>query len=214
MWRTRLPEVKEQVVTTEGTVKNGNLLSQKNLMLGVLAQFFYVGAQVCVTSFFIRFAFFTSGIPEKTAAFYLSVALLAFMIGRFVGTFLMKYIAPHRLLFYYSIANIVLLSAAISVSGPPALYCLIGVTFFMSIMFPTIFALSIFGLGPQTKIGSSLVIMAIAGGAVFPVIMGWVSDSSTIQRAYIVPLVCFFIIMYFALRTTAKQSITPSIAHA
>lgn len=214
IWRTRLPEVKEQAIDNKGVTKDESIFLQKNLMLGVLAQFFYVGAQVCVSSFFIRFSNFSAGIPEKSAAYWLSVALLAFMIGRFAGTFFMKYIAPHRLLFYYSIANILLLFAAINVSGELAIYCLIGVEFFMSIMFPTIFALSIFGLGTQTKIGSSLVIMAIAGGAFFPVIMGWVSDQSTIQQAYVVPLLCFFVILFFSLRTTAKHPITPSIAHA
>ena len=214
IWRTKLPDVKEESSTGEDAPKSGRIFAQKNLMLGVMAQFFYVGAQVCVSSFFIRFSNHTAAIPEKSAAFYLSAALLAFMAGRFIGTYLMKFVAPHRLLLFYSIMNIALLAIAINVSGMAAIYCLIGVEFFMSIMFPTIFSLSIFGLGSQTKIGSSLVIMAIAGGAVFPVIMGRVSDMSTIQTAYIVPLLCFFVVGYFALRTTAKQVITPSIAHA
>jgi FHS family L-fucose permease-like MFS transporter len=214
IWRTKLPEVKEDATVVAESPKNNSLLAQKNLMLGVLAQFFYVGAQVCVSSFFIRFSNHTAAIPEKSAAFYLSAALLAFMIGRFVGTYLMKFVAPHKLLLFYSIMNIGLLAIAINVNGLAAIYCLIGVEFFMSIMFPTIFSLSIFGLGSQTKIGSSLVIMAIAGGAVFPVIMGRVSDVSSIQTAYIVPLLCFFVVGFFALRTTAKQVLTPSIAHA
>ncbi|MBD0298592.1 MAG: glucose/galactose MFS transporter, partial [Flavisolibacter sp.] len=147
------------------------------------------------------------------AAFYLSVALLAFMIGRFAGTFLMKYVAPYRLLFFYSIINTCLLFAAIYMGGRFAIYSLIGVEFFMSIMFPTIFSLSIYGLGQQTKIGSSLVIMAIAGGAVFPVIMGRISDISSIQTAYIVPALCFLAVLYFSIKTTAKHSLSPSIAH-
>ncbi|MBD0295713.1 MAG: L-fucose:H+ symporter permease, partial [Flavisolibacter sp.] len=104
LWRTKLPEVKEEE-SEVASAKDASIFSRKNLMLGVLAQFFYVGAQVCVSSFFIRFSNKAAGIPEKTAAFYLSVALLAFMIGRFAGTFLMKYVAPYRLLFFYSIIN-------------------------------------------------------------------------------------------------------------
>ncbi|MBD0278092.1 MAG: L-fucose:H+ symporter permease [Flavisolibacter sp.] len=212
LWRTKLPEVKEEE-SEVASAKDASIFSRKNLMLGVLAQFFYVGAQVCVSSFFIRFSNKAAGIPEKTAAFYLSVALLAFMIGRFAGTFLMKYVAPYRLLFFYSIINTCLLFAAIYIGGRFAIYSLIGVEFFMSIMFPTIFSLSIYGLGQQTKIGSSLVIMAIAGGAVFPVIMGRISDISSIQTAYIVPALCFLAVLYFSIKTTAKHSLSPSIAH-
>lgn len=212
LWRTPLPEVKEEEQVAEKNA--GSLLKQKNLVLGVLAQFFYVGAQVCVSSFFIRFSNHTAAIPEKSAAFYLSAALLAFMIGRFVGTYLMKYVAPYRLLFLYSLANILLLLLAVNVGGKAAIYCLIGVEFFMSIMFPTIFSLSIHGLGRQTKMGSSLVIMAIAGGAVFPVIMGRLSDATNIQTAYIVPLLCFFMVLFFALRTSARRPLKTSVAPA
>lgn len=212
--RIKLPDIKEETIDEERTTNRESIFAHKNLVLGVLAQFFYVGAQVCVSSFFIRFANHTSGIAEKSAAFYLSIALFAFMAGRFIGTYLMKFIPPHRLLLFYSIINIVLLLAAVNVSGIGALYCLIGVEFFMSIMFPTIFSLSIHGLGPKTKLGSSLVIMAIAGGALFPLIMGRVSDKTNIQFAYIVPLLCFFVVSFFALKTSAKQALTPSIAHA
>ena len=128
------------------------------------------------------------------------IAFLAFMIGRFVGTFLMNYIPAPRLLAIYSFANIVLLIAAIMLEGMFPIYALIGVEFFMSIMFPTIFSLSISGLGPRTKEGASFVIMAIVGGAVFPVIMGGVSDISNMQLAYSVPAACFVVILYFALK--------------
>ena len=212
LWRTKLPEVQEEESVTTTETATASIFQQKNLMLGVLAQFFYVGAQVCISSFFIRFVNKAADIPEKTGAFYLSTALLAFMIGRFVGTYIMKYIAPYRLLCLYSIINICLLLLAINMGGNFSIYALIGVEFFMSIMFPTIFSLSIHGLGRQTKIGSSLVIMSIAGGAIFPVIMGRVSDMSSIQTAYIVPALCFFVVLFFSLRTTAKHSLTPSIA--
>lgn len=201
IWKVALPEIKEEEQSGEHTEKaHAPIYKQANLMRGILAQFFYVGAQVCITSFFIRFSGFSAGLDEKTAAMYLSAALLAFMIGRFAGTFLMQFITPSRLLLIYSIANFGLLLATVLVGGKFALYALIGVTFFMSIMFPTIFSLGISGLGSQTKIGSSLIIMSIAGGALIPVIMGFTSDRTNIQTAYIVPAICFLVVAWFAFK--------------
>jgi MFS transporter, FHS family, L-fucose permease len=171
-----------------------------HLKWGVIAQFFYVGAQVCVSSFFIRYLDKTTHINEKTAANYLAFALFSFMVGRFIGTFLMKYIAPSKLLTFYSLANVLLLTVVVVYGGLWSVYALVGVEFFMSIMFPTIFSLSIQSLGSETKIGSSLVIMAIVGGAVFPLLMGRLSDTINIQTAYIVPLFCFFVVFYFGWR--------------
>jgi FHS family L-fucose permease-like MFS transporter len=210
LWRVRLPEIVEE---KEGTTARGNILKEKNLMLGVLAQFFYVGAQVCISSFFIRFSESVAGIEEQTAAFFLSAALLGFMIGRFVGTFLMKYIAPPKLLALYSLLNVLLLILAVLLTGKFSVYALVAVEFFMSIMFPTIFSLSIQGLGAKTKEGSSLVIMSIVGGAIFPVIMGRVSDVSNIQISYLVPAVCFLVVFYFALKNMGVKQINMVASH-
>lgn len=208
---TRLPAIQEDDAPSQ--VNGSSLLGQKNLWLGVTAQFFYVGAQVCVSSFFIRFVNQVAGIGEKTAAYLLSGALLGFMIGRFLGTFLMRFIAPPRLLALYSVFNVVLLIVAVLSRGMIPVYALIGVEFFMSIMFPTIFALSIRDLGSKTKVGSSFVIMAIVGGAVFPVIMGSVSDLSTMQNAYLVPAICFLPILYFAVKNFAVKRVTLTASH-
>jgi len=208
--KTPLPEIEDETGHEEST---GSLLKEKNLMLGVTAQFFYVGAQTCVSSFFIRFSSHVAGIEEKSAALFLSGALLGFMAGRFIGTFLMKYIAPSRLLALYSIINIALIIAAVLLKGKSSVYALMGVEFFMSIMFPTIFSLSIRGLGSRMKEGSSLVIMAIVGGAVFPVLMGWLSDQTNIQTAYMVPAICFAVILYFATTNLKVKKIKMSIAH-
>ena len=216
VWRTNLPEIAEPDDTAAEsglTGVPGSIWQRKNLILGVLAQFFYVGGQVCISSFFIRFAGQTAGIEEKAGAIYLSVALLGFMVGRFAGTFLMRYIAPYRLLGIYALITIALLAMAVGTSGLVAVYALVGTEFFMSIMFPTIFSLSIYGLGSQTKLGSSLVIMAVAGGAVFPVIMGRISDLSSIQTAYIVPALCFLVVLYFAWKTTARETVMAQVAH-
>ncbi len=209
LWKTPLPEIKED----DSLEVEGSILKEKNLMLGVLAQFFYVGAQVCISSFFIRFSDRVAGIGEVSAAYYLSAALLGFMIGRFAGTFFMRFVSPPKLLALYSVVVMVLLLIAIVTTGMVAIYALIAVEFFLSIMFPTIFALSVRGLGTKTKEGSSLLIMSIVGGAVFPVIMGWVSDSSNIQVSYIVPAVCFLMVLYFAIKNIRVTNVKLTAAY-
>ena len=198
--KTKLPDIKEANQPEE---KRGLLkaFTHRHLSWAVVAQFFYVGAQVCVSSFFIVFAARAAGISDRSAADYLVAYGIAFMAGRFAGTFLMKFILPQRLLKLYALINIVLTLLAIFGTGILTLYALIGVAFFMSIMFPTIFALGIKDLGPDTKSGSSLLIMSIIGGALLPLLLGYISDSfSNIQYGYVVPLLCFIIIFWFALR--------------
>jgi MFS transporter, FHS family, L-fucose permease len=202
LWRTALPEIEAPV---EAERSQQSLWKEKNLRAGVIAQFFYVGAQVCVSSFFIRFAGRVASVGEVTASVFLSAALFGFMAGRFIGTFLMKFIAPATLLAVYSVINLMLLVLAVFLHGKVSVYALVGVEFFMSIMFPTIFSLSIHGLGHRTKQASSYVIMAIVGGAVFPVIMGHVSDLSNIQIAYLVPAACFLVIFNFALKNSRMK---------
>jgi len=206
LYFTRLPEIQEEAAESAGL--ETSLWREKNLWWGVLAQFFYVGAQVCVSSFFIRFAGRVAGIGEKPAALYLAGALLGFMAGRFLGTLLLRYVAAARLLALYSVANLALVGVAMLAGGTTAVLALVGVEFFMSIMFPTIFSLSIHGLGRKTKQGSSLVIMAIVGGAVFPVLMGRLSDLTTIQTAYAVPAACFLVVLYFAWRNLPVKQVT------
>jgi MFS transporter, FHS family, L-fucose permease len=200
LYKSDLPEISEAGHEIDLSSGSKSIWRHRHLNWGVAAQFFYVGAQVCVSSFFIRYLDKTAGIGEKSAANYLGIALFAFMIGRFVGTFLMKYIAANRLLMYYALGTLVLMTIIVTQGGMLSVYSLVGVEFFMSIMFPTIFSLSVVSLGDDTKMGSSLVIMAIMGGAVLPLIMGQVSDKSNIQTAYIVPLLCFLVVFYFGWR--------------
>ena len=193
---TKLPEIKEE----EGKPSSfAHATRHKHLIWAVIAQFFYVGAQVCVTSFFINIAVKAAHIDEKMASKYLAFGYgIAFMGGRFVGTFFMKYISPNKLLVIYSAINIVLSAIAIVSTGMITVYALIGVGFFMSIMFPTIFALGIKGLGADTKLGSSLIIMSIVGGALIPLGMGRIADiTHNIQNGYIIPLICFIVVLFF-----------------
>jgi MFS transporter, FHS family, L-fucose permease len=210
IYRTKLPEITNVDSSLE---IEGSIYKEKNLMFGVFAQFFYVGAQACVSSFFIRFSDKVAAVGEKSAAFYLFIALMGFMVGRFVGTALIRFFPAAKLLAIYSIINMSLLILAVSFHGKFPVYALMGVEFFMSIMFPTIFSLGIRGLGSKTKEGSSLLIMAIVGGAVFPVIMGRVSDMSSIQTAYLVPAVCFIIVLLFALRNLNVEKLKLSMSH-
>lgn len=210
LWRTHLPEIHAE---KEGVDDDRSLLREKNLVLGVITQFFYVGAQVCISSFFIRFAYEVGGIQEKAAAVLLSAALFGFMIGRFVGTLLMRLISPPKLLAIYAVINFALLLSAVFMDGTFSVYALVAVEFFLSIMFPTIFALSVRNLGAKTKEGSSLVIMSIVGGAVFPAIMGKLSDMTNIQTAYLVPAACFPIVFYFCLQNMRAEKVVITSTH-
>lgn len=194
-----IPDIKEEDSTETDHSFSLKVFRHSHVLWAVIAQLFYVGAQVCVGSFFIRLTRFLIDMPEKTAAYiWGSVAMVGFMVGRFVGTWLMKYVAPARLLSLYSLINIGLLALALVSSGKVAVYAIAAVPFFMSIMFPTIFALGIKGLGEETKIASSFLVMAIFGGALFPLFMGMISDSTgSIQKAYIVPLLCFVVVWFF-----------------
>lgn len=201
---TKLPEVREEEGPAghETGSFSAKVFRHAHVKWAVIAQFFYIGAQVGVGSFFIRFSRFTMELPEKTAAMWWGyIAMVGFMVGRFVGTFLMRYIAPARLLALYSVINMALLAVSIFADGNLAVYALLAVPFFMSIMFPTIFALGIKGLGEESKIASSFLVMSIVGGAIFPLFMGLISDrTGSIQLAYIVPLLCFLVTAYFGWR--------------
>ncbi|MBP6445684.1 MAG: L-fucose:H+ symporter permease [Saprospiraceae bacterium] len=195
-----LPEIGSEESKSD-KAKSGvfETLKYNHVRWAVIAQFFYVGAQVCVTSFFIRMAISGGGVDEKTAGWYLSAYGLLFMIGRFVGSAFVKFIRPAKLLSLYSFICILLSLVAIFADGKFVVLALGGLGFFMSIMFPTIFSLGIEGLKEETKPASSLIVMAIIGGAIFPVIMGGIIDSmgDNIQIGYIVPFLCFFVVWYF-----------------
>jgi MFS transporter, FHS family, L-fucose permease len=191
-----LPQMEAEKQTNKSSIKH--LLGNKNLRQALLAQFFYVGAQVGIGSFFIRYCKQDQLLNEKTAASYLSIALFLFMSGRFLGSWLMKYIAANKLLALYSLINIVLLMLAIFVAGTTGIYALMATQFFMSIMFPTIFSNGIKGLGSDMQYASSLMVMTIVGGAICPLAMGAISDANGIEFAFVVPILSFGIIYVFA----------------
>jgi FHS family L-fucose permease-like MFS transporter len=196
-----LPAMKSK--PTENEIKPGffSVLKFSHLSWAVVAQFFYVGAQVCITSFFIRIAQKEAGLDEKTAAYYLTAYGFLFMVGRFSGTFFLKFVKDYILLSIYCVISILLCLIAIYGTGIYVIYALGGIGFFMSIMFPTIFSLGLVGLKSNTETGSSWLVMSIVGGAILPYGMGTLIDMKhdDIQAGYIIPLVCFVIILYFGL---------------
>lgn len=202
---TKLPKIEvENKKASSKTVFHA--LKHRHLSWAVVAQFFYVGAQVSVFSLFILYATKASTIDENTACIYLSTCGFAFLIGRFLGTFLMRYISPASLLAIYAVINVFLCIIAIIGSGMITIYSIVGICFFMSIMFPTIFSLGIKNLDADTEYGSSLIIMSIVGGAILPRAFGVISDAyNNIQMGYIVPLICFVVIFYFGIKGYKTQ---------
>lgn len=196
-WRTYLPEIKESEMVSNKVQDTKPLFQHSHFVYGVIAQFFYVAAQVGIAALFINYCTEAKHeIDNAKAAYLLSISLLLFTIGRFVGTALMRKIAPNTLLMVFALINILL--SAIVVFGKDwlSVYSLMTIFFFESIMFPTIFALSVKDLGHHTKKGSSFQIMSIVGGALMPYVMGLLSEKTTAQ-AYIVPLFCFVVVAWY-----------------
>ncbi|HTE29144.1 MAG TPA: L-fucose:H+ symporter permease [Chryseolinea sp.] len=198
---SKLPEVKEEDSDEQHSFSM-RVFRHSHVTWAVIAEFCYVGTQVGVGSFFIRFSKFVGNMGEKEAAFvWGAIGMVGFMVGRYVGTFLMKYIPPAKLLATYAMITVLLLTISLVTTGNIAIYSLLAVPFFLSIMFPTIFALGIKGLGEESKIASSFLVMSIVGGAVVPVIMAAISDATgSIQKAYIVPIASILVILFFGLR--------------
>ena len=179
------------------------LIKQPHFVLGVIAQFCYVAAQTGVFSYLINFVTDEGQYPRfdvKYAPYYLSIGFALFMSGRMSGSYLMKFVKPTRLLALYAGLCCVLLPVVSSGFGWVSLISLYAVFFLMSIMFPTLFALGIKDLGPKTKKASSFIVMSIVGGAVFPPLMGWISDLYGMSLGFLVPIPLFVFILFYAIR--------------
>ncbi|HEY0795240.1 MAG TPA: L-fucose:H+ symporter permease [Acidisarcina sp.] len=193
--RTKFPHVRgeeEAAGGAHGVENHGkfrDLLQYPHFLLAVAAQFMYVGAQVGTWSYFIQYVQQYTHEPEKTAGYFLTGTLVAFCAGRFAASALMKTFAPNKLMGTYAVANIVLVTVGILAPGWLGLWSILLTSFFMSMMFPTIFALGLRGLGANTKIGGSLIVMAIVGGALLPLVMGHIIDiTRSAAMGYLVPL--------------------------
>ncbi|WP_339715553.1 L-fucose:H+ symporter permease [Cyclobacterium amurskyense] len=200
-------------VASEQTEKDGviggfrRLFKNKNYVRGVMAQFFYVGAQIGVWSFTIRYVMTELNVMESAASDYYLISLVLFAGSRFLFTILMKYFKPSILLAFSSLLAILLSFVVIYGSGMIAVIALVLISVCMSLMFPTIYGLAAEGLGNDTKLGGSGLIMAILGGALITAIQGQVSDiSGSIRLSYYVPMLCFVVVMYFGLAHYFQKS--------
>ncbi|PCD03660.1 L-fucose:H+ symporter permease [Sphingomonas spermidinifaciens] len=191
------------------------VFGQPRLLKAAAAQFFYVGAQVGLWSYTIRYAQANlPGTSERAAADWLFASLVLFGIGRFVGASLMGRIAPPLLLAVFAGTSLILAVAAALLGGQAGLIALVAASFFMSIQFPTIFALGMAGLGPLARAGASLIVMAIIGGAVLTAAMGAVSDMAGINAAMLVAALAFVVVLLFALSVRgATVAVTPAHSH-
>jgi FHS family L-fucose permease-like MFS transporter len=175
-----------------------DLFRYPHFVQAVIAQFFYVGAQVGTWSYFITYIQDYTHQPEKVAGYFLTGTLVAFGVGRFSSTYIMRFIRPNVLMGTYSIINVLLVATGVLFPGWVGMGAIFLTSFFMSLMFPTIFALGLKGLGPNTKIGGSLIVMAIIGGAVFTPLMGLVAEGAhSMAMAMLVPLACYAFIAYY-----------------
>lgn len=200
IWRTKFPAIQsEHEQSAEDHGHFGELFRHKHFLLAVVAQFLYVGAQVGTWSYFIQYVQEYTHQPEKVAGYFLTGTLAAFGVGRFASAYLMRTIAPNQLMGAYSLANIALVSVGVLHPGWMGMWCVFLTSFFMSLMFPTIFALGLKGLGPNTKIGGSLIVMAIVGGAVLTPVMGLIAEAAHgIAWAYAVPLTAYIYIAFYS----------------
>jgi FHS family L-fucose permease-like MFS transporter len=198
--RTKFPSIHAEHENESGNRgRLSDLFRHPHFLFAVLAQFFYVGAQVGTWSYFITYVQEYAHQSEKVAGYFLTGTLVAFGVGRFASAWLMRFLPPSKLMGAYSIANIILVTVAVLTPGWLGLWCVFLTSFFMSLMFPTIFALGLKRLGPNTKLGGSLLVMAIVGGAVLTPIMGFISvKTQSLALAYSVPLLAYVIIALYS----------------
>ena len=215
---TKFPIISNEDAKEVSEGDNGrisDLLGNPHFLMAVAAQFMYVGAQVGTWSYFIQYVQTYAHQTEKLAGLFLTGTLVAFALGRFGSAWLMRRIAPQKLMGYYSLVNVALVAIAIFFPGWVGLFAMFFTSFFMSIMFPTIFALGLKGLGPNTKIGGSLLVMAIVGGAVLTPLMGLISEwRHSIALAYLVPLVSYVCVAAFSFSTAVAKSGEPEFVRS
>jgi FHS family L-fucose permease-like MFS transporter len=180
----------------------GKALREEHLMRGAVGIFLYVGAEIAIGSFLISFITqpYILGVSTKNAAFFVSVYWGCAMTGRFLGSLIQTRVAPERTLAIAALAALALVGGAVATKGPAAMVLILSVGLFNSIMFPTIFTLSVRNLGPLTGIGSSILVMAIVGGAVIPLSVGALADRFGIQAAFLLPGLCYAYIFHYAVR--------------
>ena len=170
-----------------------------HLRWGVIAQFFYNGGQTAINSLFLVYCCTYAGLPEDTATTFFGLYMLAFLLGRWIGTGLMVKFRPQDMLLLYALMNILLCGVVMIYGGMIGLYAMLAISFFMSIMYPTQFSLALKGLGDQTKSGSAFLVMAIVGNACLPQLTAYFmhAHEHIYYVAYCVPMICFVFCAYY-----------------
>lgn len=181
------------------TAPGKKLYQHKHFIWAAIAQFFNVAAQGGTWAFFINYGHDVMGFTDKTASRYFSLSMVMMMIGRFAGTWLMKFIAPNKLLAAFAASSVVMCIIIAQSWGWPSFIALLMLNFFFSIMFPTIFSLGLKNLGGHTQRASSFIVMGVVGGAVFPPLMGQIANHN-VATAYYLPIICYFVIFLFGAR--------------
>lgn len=205
---SKFPVSRDEVKEDDPKSNVKDLIKFPHFYKGVVSQFFYCGAQTCTWSFFITYVQDFTGQPEKVAGYFLTGTLVAFGVGRFSATYIMKFVDPSKLMGLYGIINIALVAVAIIYPGIVGVWAIFFTSFFMSLMYPTNFALSIRELGQNAKMGGSIMVMAIVGGAVLPPLMGYIAEASnSMAIAMIVPLVGYIYITYYALSGSKLKAV-------
>ena len=201
IWRTPFPAVAVSRSSDSGEPQGrySDLLRYPNFLFAVFAQFCYVGAQVGTWSYFIQYVQDYTHLPEKAAGYFLTGTLAGFGVGRFSSSWAMKRVYPGTLMGLFAMMNILLVTVGVVFPGWVGMWAIFLTSFFMSLMFPTIFALGLRDLGPNTKAGASLLVMAIIGGAVFTPLIGLVFQATkSMAMAMLVPLVCYVCVGVYA----------------
>ena len=204
----KLPKI-EAASGAAGGEPRASVWSHRHLVLGVVAIFVYVGGEVAIGSLLVNFMADPSiaGLPESVAGGYVSYYWGAAMVGRFVGAAVMWYVRPGRVLAFNAVAAVALLAIAMTTAGETAMWCVLAVGFCNSIMFPTIFALALQGLGKHTGEGSGVLCMAIVGGAIVPVVQGACADTFGLLPSFAVPLACYLYIFYYGMSGHRPRSV-------
>lgn len=208
----KMPENKEKSTKLDFLPSMKRLWTNPNFVEGVIAQMFYVGAQIMCWTYIYQYAE-VLGIENADAVNYAYAALIVFLVGRWICTYLLKFTPAGKLLYYFSILAMILILGTMFIQGMAGLYCLVGVSFAMSLMFPTIYGIALEGLGEDAKYGAAFLVMAIVGGAIMPTLQGMVLDIggtgyadtlilgvSEVRFSFVLPLLCFGVVTVFAFR--------------
>ncbi|MGV1828192.1 L-fucose:H+ symporter permease [Agrobacterium vitis] len=194
----KLPAVEAEEDAKSSDI-SGSAWGYRHLVLGAVGIFLYVGAEVSIGSFLVNFMAEPSiaGLPEQTAAHYVSYFWGGAMIGRFIGSAVMRYMDDGKVLAFNAVAAGILLLVTVLTTGHVAMWCVLSIGFFNSIMFPTIFSLALKGLGRHTSQGSGILCLAIVGGALLPLVQGGLADTVGIHLAFLMPILCYVYIAYY-----------------